>query len=310
MNTLATAATPNRHRLAIATRTVCLGHSFAPIIATSGESDPATMKVINAIRGVVPSHMRSIVAYAGLADERSGAGPRPLRAGIRPLRTRTDQAINGSLWARVVWMGTRRRVVAGFALALGAAHGCANGDTGTSASGFGPGPWQLPGSSGDQPSQTDGDDDTTGPGATSVADSGPQTSGPMTTTDNGTTGGPGPMGSTDDGPQGGTFGNDDAGMQPDSGWWAHCIPSQIACDPGFACLSTDAMNDGVCTDQCVPAGDASSCGASPGGTSTPVCLSVGGDSVCALGCENGETCPGGMVCINESDDTGPISICI
>jgi len=37
---------------------------------------------------------------------------------------------------------------------------------------------------------------------------------------------------------------------------------------------------------------------------------VGGDSVCALGCEGGLTCPGGMICINETDDLGPISICI
>jgi hypothetical protein len=134
----------------------------------------------------------------------------------------------------------------------------------------------------------------------------------MTTVDPSTSGPP-PMGSSDGAPgdSGGTFGggNDD-GMQPASGWWAHCIPNSIACDAGFACLSTDAGNDGVCTMACNPAGDASSCGASPGGTTEPVCLTVGGDSVCALGCEGGLTCPGGMICINESDDLGPISICI
>jgi hypothetical protein len=175
---------------------------------------------------------------------------------------------------------------------------------------FGPGPWQLPGSSGDDEPVTGQATEATTGGADG---SGSGSGGPVTTVDPSTSGPP-PMGSSSDGePPGseGTFGGgNDAGMQPDSGWWAHCIPSSIACDAGFACLSTDAGSDGVCTTTCNPAGDASSCGASPGGTTEPICLTVGGDSVCALSCEGGLTCPGGMLCINESDDLGPISICI
>lgn len=169
----------------------------------------------------------------------------------------------------------------------------------------------LPGESGDQEEGSGRATD----GTTGSADgSGGSSGGPMTTADPSTSGAP--MGSSSDGDptsdsQGGTFGNDDgAGMQPDSGWWAHCIPNSIACDPGFACLTTDAGNDGVCTAVCNPPGNPAGCGASPGGTTMPVCLSVGGDSVCALGCEGGLTCPGGMICINETDDLGPISICI
>lgn len=188
---------------------------------------------------------------------------------------------------------------------LGVSVGCSAGDNSDSTS-FGPGPWQLPG---DSEHASDG---ATG-GSTGAAD-GNTTEAPMGSTSAAMTSGPPPSDGTGVDPsdsQGGTFGgNDDAGMQPDSGWWAHCIPNQIACDAGFSCLSTDAGNDGVCTSVCNPAGNPGSCGASPGGTAQPVCLSVGGDSVCALGCEGGLTCPGGMICVNESDDQGPISICI
>lgn len=154
-------------------------------------------------------------------------------------------------------------------------------------------------------------------GTTGGADGsgGVSSAGPMTTADPSTTSGM-PMGSSSDGDptndsQGGTFGDDGGvGMQPGNGWWAHCIPNSIACDPGFFCLSTDAGTDGVCTNVCNPPGNAGGCGASPGGTNMPICLTVGGDSVCALGCEGGLTCPGGMICISESDDLGPIEICI
>lgn len=197
-------------------------------------------------------------------------------------------------------------------MCLGLLLGCAQGDPPGSTS-FGPGPWMLPGESGDQEEGGSGaaTESTTG----SADGSGGGSMGPMTTADPSTSGMP--MGSTDDGDptndsQGGTFGMDDGGtgMQPASGWWAHCIPNSIACDAGLVCLSTDAGNDGVCTNVCNPPGNPGSCGASPGGTNMPICLSVGGDSVCALGCEGGLTCPGGMICINESDDLGPISICI
>lgn len=196
--------------------------------------------------------------------------------------------------------GSRSAASLPLVLCLACSKGSEDGLTG-----LGPGgPWQLPGGSGEP--ATDG---STG-GSAGTADG--TDTGPATTADPSSGEPPPPPMSSSDGDPGGTFdgSNDDAGMQPDSGWWAHCIPNSIACDAGFACLSTDAGNDGVCTMACNPAGDPSSCGASPGGTSEPVCLSVGGDSVCALGCEGGLTCPGGMICVSESDDLGPISICI
>ncbi len=198
----------------------------------------------------------------------------------------------------------------GLVLTVGMTTGCSKGDV-DATTGFDPGPWMLPGdddgqSTDDPPPQTTGDDsgdDTGRPGTTGGVDGDGSTSGPPPpppeTTGDPTTG------------MGGTFGDDGGnGMQPGSGWWAHCVPNMIACDPGFACLSTDAGSDGVCTMACNPAGSPAACGASPGGTNMPVCLSVGGDSVCALGCDGGLTCPGGMICVNETDDTGPISICI
>lgn len=193
----------------------------------------------------------------------------------------------------------------GLVLSLGL--GCSAGDKVDNSSSFGPGPWQLPGTSGDE---GDPPPTTSDPSATSSADgSGGATTDPGGTSAPGTSGPP-PAGSSDGAPpDSGTFGGDDGGMQPASGWWAHCT-STIGCDAGFSCLTTDAGTDGVCTSACSPAGNAASCGDSPGGTTQAVCLSVGGDSVCALGCEGGLSCPGGMICISESDDLGPIEICI
>ena len=148
-------------------------------------------------------------------------------------------------------------------------------------------------------SATDGGEATTSGAADTGGDSASATTGSPTTTP--------PMESTDDGVD---TADDDGGTQPASGWWAHCTRASGTCDPGLSCLLTDVGDDGVCTSDCVPSGDPRSCGASPGGTTNPVCLTVAGGSICALGCEGGLTCPGGMVCIAETDDLGPISICV
>lgn len=102
---------------------------------------------------------------------------------------------------------------------------------------------------------------------------------------------------------------DGSGHQPSDGWWSACLDAPD-CDPGFACLGTDEMTDGVCTAECVPFGTADSCGASPGGTAVPTCLVVGGHSICALDCSGGRSCAGGMSCLADHDDLGPISICL
>lgn len=200
-------------------------------------------------------------------------------------------------------------MVIGCGVLLTLGLGCSAGET-TGTGGFGPGPWMLPGTAGDTEAPSDEGNETAQ--QTSAADgTGSATDGGTTDSPPGTTGSPPPPGSTGmDGDA--TFGEaDDGGQneQPANGWWAHCTQA-IGCDAGFACLTTDVGDDGVCTALCNPAGNPAGCGPSPGGTTMPVCLSVGGQSICALGCEGGLTCPGGMICINESDDTGPISICI
>jgi hypothetical protein len=48
-------------------------------------------------------------------------------------------------------------------------------------------------------------------------------------------------------------------------------------------------------------GNASDCAPPSSGNATPDCVALqGGGSACALSCENGETCPGGMACIEIS----------
>ena len=202
----------------------------------------------------------------------------------------------------MVGRGLVARVGWGLALLGG---GCTAGEP-AGTMGFGPGPWMLPGDSGDDSPATSG-----GTGQTSTDDDGAATSGGSSSgSPPGTSGPPPPPPGSTGMDDAATFGGvDEGGQQPDSGWWSHCT-STIGCDSGLACLTTDAGNDGVCTALCSPAGSPTGCGSSPGGTTMPVCLSVGGQSICALGCEGGLTCPGGMICVSETDDTGPISICI
>lgn len=97
--------------------------------------------------------------------------------------------------------------------------------------------------------------------------------------------------------------------QPETSWWSHCIAS-AECTDDLVCLLNGAGDDGVCTNFCSPAGDATSCGASPGGTAAPTCLNAGASSICALDCADGKTCPSGMLCLSDTDDDGPIEICL
>ena len=97
--------------------------------------------------------------------------------------------------------------------------------------------------------------------------------------------------------------------QPEASWWSHCITNDD-CTDDLVCLTADNGSDGVCTYLCEPAGDATSCGTMPGITATATCLNVGNNSVCALGCAGGATCPAQMVCVSDVDDDGPISFCV
>lgn len=97
--------------------------------------------------------------------------------------------------------------------------------------------------------------------------------------------------------------------QPETSWWSHCIGNDD-CTDDLVCMLNGDGDDGVCTSQCSPPGDATSCGASPGGTTTGTCLNVGSASICALNCAGGLSCPGGMLCLSDTDDDGPIEICL
>jgi hypothetical protein len=91
-----------------------------------------------------------------------------------------------------------------------------------------------------------------------------------------------------------------AGDQPTSGMYSHCL-SVNDCDPGFGCLTNDTATDGFCSILCSPVGDPSGCDPDPGGVLDPICtVAGGGESVCALDCSGGESCPAGMVCTADS----------
>lgn len=97
--------------------------------------------------------------------------------------------------------------------------------------------------------------------------------------------------------------------QPETSWWSHCTSSP-ECTDDLVCMVNGAEDDGVCTSFCNPAGDGTSCGASPGVTAVPSCLNVSTNSICALDCSGGKTCPAGMLCLSDVDDDGPIEICM
>lgn len=97
--------------------------------------------------------------------------------------------------------------------------------------------------------------------------------------------------------------------QPETSWWSHCTGTP-ECTDDLVCMLNGAGDDGVCTSFCNPAGDGTSCGASPGVTAQPSCLNVDTNSICALDCSDGKTCPAGMLCLSDVDDDGPIEICM
>ncbi len=157
---------------------------------------------------------------------------------------------------------------------------------------------------------TTGDGDTDGGTAAASSSSGAgsttetPTTGPGASTGGEETGGP-----ASTGPVSGASTGETLPPQPETSWWSHCTSSP-ECTDDLVCLLNGAGDDGVCTSLCSPAGDATSCGASPGVTATPACLNAGSSSICALDCAGGRSCPGGMLCLSDSDDDGPIEICL
>jgi hypothetical protein len=163
---------------------------------------------------------------------------------------------------------------------------------------------------GDGEGDTDGGE--TDPDDTSDAVDDPE---PGTGDDGGGTGGGGGgmTGSGDDTDDGGTqdtggggITGTDAGTtegaaaQPSSGMYSHCL-SVNDCDAGFGCLTNDTATDGFCSILCEPVGDPAGCEPDPSGVLDPVCtVAGGGESVCALDCSGGQSCPTGMVCTADS----------
>ena len=80
------------------------------------------------------------------------------------------------------------------------------------------------------------------------------------------------------------------------------------------CIMGDAPNDTkmFCASPCMTDME---CDPPPDGDAVPRCIQVptmthGVVAVCALTCDGGETCPMGRTCILDSDNDGPVSLCL
>ena len=93
----------------------------------------------------------------------------------------------------------------------------------------------------------------------------------------------------------------DAPVEP----WSACFGG--GCGGDMVCMSVP-MQEGVCTQACAPAGDATSCPAAPGGLDT-VCVELDGTSWCAIDCSFAE-CPAGTDCFVVADDHAAARICL
>jgi hypothetical protein len=78
----------------------------------------------------------------------------------------------------------------------------------------------------------------------------------------------------------------------------------------MGCLTNEQLNDGYCTLECNGSDDPSNCDMPPGGTAVTGCIVVSNLNLCALDCSGGKSCPGGMVCTMETDQNGPIEVCM
>jgi hypothetical protein len=77
------------------------------------------------------------------------------------------------------------------------------------------------------------------------------------------------------------------GQQPADGMYS-------ACDDAADCFGLEFCETGFCTSECTNA--AVDCDPSPGGTALPTCFMFGLESLCALDCSGGSTCPTPMQC--------------
>lgn len=165
---------------------------------------------------------------------------------------------------------------------------------------FGSGP-TAPATS--QPTSSSNGSESTGEGDSTSNDGGDSTSdGGDDTTTSATATTTGPLGTTTDMTAGesSSDGGGGNGMQPAMGMYSHCVdPAECA---GGVNLCITVNGDGFCTlTGC--ANPLADCDPNPGGTATPVCVSldVGGmnESACALDCTGGGTCPPPMTCVGN-----------
>ena len=86
------------------------------------------------------------------------------------------------------------------------------------------------------------------------------------------------------------------GEQPESGMYSECA-TVADCIGQTTCVIVPGAPMGFCSHACADAG--TDCTPNPGATSNaaPACVDDGnGMQVCALSCDGGLTCPGGMEC--------------
>lgn len=139
------------------------------------------------------------------------------------------------------------------------------------------------------------DDGDTEPSEDTGADTGDTGSDDVATTSPMTTD-PGESGATGDPP---------VDEQPDSGMYSECA-TVGDCIGQTTCVIVAGAATGYCSSTCSdPLAD---CDPNPGATSNaaPVCVDDGGIQVCALGCQGGLTCPGGMECLSH----GGTQVCV
>ena len=101
--------------------------------------------------------------------------------------------------------------------------------------------------------------------------------------------------------------DESTGEMPAADPWSPCFGG--GCGDGMVCMSVP-MEQGVCTQPCMPAGDATACPPAPSGDAATSCITLQGTSYCALDCSHGADCPAGTLCRVLADDLGAIVICL
>lgn len=91
------------------------------------------------------------------------------------------------------------------------------------------------------------------------------------------------------------------GGQPDTGMWAHCIEGELdnCINGATTCLYLTGEDDGYCTASGCVNPDVACDPAPADATAVPICITGDMVAFCALDCSGGETCPAGMICLQN-----------